>query len=380
MSADAFSTPQFFRKSNYFTTPLEFRSKSCIRAYLRHLRLLFSMNNMIARLLLIALLPAIAAAQDTKKFPTLGEVVRLDPALDKLIAKDAKIEVLAGGFEWSEGPVWAPRDGGYLLFSDIPNNKIVKWVEGKGASTFLQPSGYTGLGSYGREPGSNGLAIDPDGNLTMCEHGDRRVSRMTWDGGKRTLVDNFEGKRLNSPNDLCWSKDGHLYFTDPPYGLPKGWESPTRELDFCGVYRLSKDGKLTVIDKTLPRPNGVALSPDGRTLYVAQSESSAAIVRKYPVAQDGTVGEGSLFFDATQLAKDHPGLPDGLAVDKDGNVWTTGPGGVLVVSPEGKLLGRILTGELTANCCFGGEDGTTLYMTADMWFCRIQTTTKGAGF
>lgn len=335
---------------------------------------------MIARLFIIALLPAVAVAQDTKKFPTLGEVVRLDPALDKLIAKDAKIEVLAGGFEWSEGPVWVPRDGGYLLFSDIPNNKIVKWVEGKGVSTFLQPSGFTGLGSYGREPGSNGLALDSDGNLTMCEHGDRRVSRMTWDGGKRTLVDNFEGKRLHSPNDLCWSKDGHLYFTDPPYGLPKGWESPTRELEFCGVYHRWPDGKVTVIDKTLPRPNGVALSPDGRTLYVAQSESSAAIVRKYPVAADGSVGEGSLFFDATQLAKDHPGLPDGLTVDSEGNVWTTGPGGVLVVSREGKLLGRILTGELTANCCFGGADGTTLYMTADMWLCRIQTTTKGAGF
>jgi len=345
-----------------------------------HLRLLFLKNNMIARLLIIALLPTVAVAQDTKKFPTLGEVVRLDPALDKLIAKDAKIEVIAGGFDWSEGPVWVPRDGGYLLFSDIPRNQIVKWVEGKGASTFLQPSGYTGLGGYGREPGSNGLALDPNGDLTMCEHGDRRVSRLTKDGGKRTLVDNFEGKRLHSPNDLCWGKNGDLYFTDPPYGLPKGWESPTRELGFCGVYRLSKDGELTVVDKTLPRPNGVALSPDGRALYVAQSESSAAIVRKYPVAEDGTVGEGSLFFDATPLAKDHPGLPDGLTVDKDGNVWTTGPGGVLVVSREGKLLGRILTGELTANCCFGGADGTTLYMTADMWLCRIQTKTKGAGF
>lgn len=335
---------------------------------------------MISRLLLIALLPAIAAAQDTKNFPTFGEVVRLGPALDKLIAKDAKIEVLAGGFDWSEGPVWVRRDGGYLLFSDIPRNQILKWVEGKGLSTFLQPSGFTGVGPYGREPGSNGLALDREGNLTMCEHGDRRVSRMRWEGGKQTLVDSYEGKRLNSPNDHCWGKNGDLYFTDPPYGLPKGWESPTRELDFCGVYRLSKAGELTVVDKTLPRPNGVALSPDGRTLYVTQSESSAAIVRKYPVAEDGTVGEGSLFFDATELAKDHRGLPDGLAIDHHGNVWTTGPGGVLVVSPEGKLLGRLLTGELTANCCFGGPDGATLYMTADMWLCRIQTTTKGVGF
>lgn len=336
---------------------------------------------MITRILiLVTLFPAVALAQDTVKFPTIGDVVKRDPAFDKLVASDAKIEVLAGGFTWSEGPVWVPRDGGYLLFSDIPPNRVMKWVEGEGVSVFLEPAGYTGAAEYSYEPGSNGLALDADGNLTLCEHGDRRVSLMTWDGGKRTLIDNYQGKRLNSPNDCCWGKNGDLYFTDPPYGMPGQWDSPMRELDFCGVYRLSKDGELTVIDKTLARPNGIGLSPDGKTLYVAQSDTPAAIWRKYPVAEDGSVGEGELFFDATEMAKEHRGLPDGFAIDAAGNVWATGPGGVLVLSPEGKLLGRIATGEATANCCFGGPDGTTLFMTADMWLCRIQTKTHGAGF
>lgn len=329
---------------------------------------------------LVVLLPGVAVAQDTTKFPTLGEVVRLDPALDGLLDADAKIEVVAGGFIWSEGPVWVPRDGGFLLFSDIPNNRVVKWVEGKGISTFLQPAGYTGAAEYSYEPGSNGLALDPDGNLTLCEHGDRRVALMTWDGGKRTLVDNFQGKRLNSPNDCCWGPGGDLYFTDPPYGMPKGWDSPTRELDFCGVYRRSKEGEVTLVDKTLKRPNGIGLSPDGRTLYVAQSDPSASIWRKYPVAEDGSVGKGELFYDATPMVSELPGSPDGLSIDASGNVWATGPGGVLVLSPEGKLLGRIATGERTANCCFGGPDGSTLYMTADMWLCRIHTKSRGAGF
>ncbi|WP_231993847.1 SMP-30/gluconolactonase/LRE family protein [Pseudobythopirellula maris] len=319
-------------------------------------------------------------AQDTTTFPTLGEVVRLDPALDELIEPGAKIEVLAGGFDWSEGPVWVPRDGGFLLFSDIPPNRVMKWVEGQGVSVFLDPSGYTGVGRYSREPGSNGMFLDPKGDLTLCEHGDRRVAMMTWDGGKRTLVDNYQGKRLNSPNDCVWSARGDLYFTDPPYGLPGQWDSPQRELDFCGVYRLSPAGELSLVDRTLNRPNGIGLSPDGRTLYVAQSESRAAIWRKYPVADDGSVGDGELFFDATEQGRQMRGLPDGLAVDAAGNVWATGPGGVWVFSPEGEPLGRIATGEATANCCFGGADGSHLYMTADMWLCRIKTKSKGQGF
>lgn len=321
-----------------------------------------------------------AGAQDTTTFPTIGDVIRHESGLDVLLVEEATIEVLSGGFKWSEGPVWVPRDGGFLLFSDIPNNRVMKWVEGKGVSVFLEPAGYTGAADYGGEPGSNGLALDADGNLTLCEHGDRRIARMTWDGGKRTIVDHFQGKRFNSPNDLVWAPSGDLFFTDPPYGLPGQADSPLRELDFCGVYRVSKAGQLSLVDKTLTRPNGVGVSPDGKTLYVAQSDPDAAILRKYPINADGTIGGGKLYYDATPMVGTHRGLPDGLAIDIEGNVWATGPGGVLVLSSEGKLLGRIATGEATANCCFGGPDGSTLYITADMWLCRIQTKTRGMGF
>ena len=323
---------------------------------------------------------SITSAQDSVNLPTIGEVVRDDAAIDSLIAKETPIQVLSSGFEWSEGPVWVPAQGnepGYLLFSDIPRNSIMKWVEGKGVSLFLKPAGYTGQVEYGNEPGSNGLLLDAQGQLVACEHGDRRVSVLTQGGGKRTLVDNYEGKRLNSPNDATFKSNGDLYFTDPPYGLPKQYDDSRRELDFCGVYRLSKDGKLTLLTKEMTRPNGIAFSPDEKTLYVAQSDPEAAIWKSFPVKSDGTLGEGKLFYDATEnFKKGLPGLPDGMDVDSKGNIFATGPGGVYVFNPSGKLLGRISTGEKTANCKFGGPNGDQLYMTADMYICRIQTLTK----
>lgn len=323
---------------------------------------------------------SIASAQDSVNYPTIGEVVRDDTAIDSLIAQGTPIQVLSSGFEWSEGPVWVPAQGnepGYLLFSDIPRNSIMKWVEGKGVSLFLKPAGYTGQVEYGNEPGSNGLLLDTQGQLVACEHGDRRVSVLTNGGGKRTLVDNYEGKRLNSPNDATFKSNGDLYFTDPPYGLPKQYDDSRRELDFCGVYRLSKDGKLNLLTKEMTRPNGIAFSPDEKTLYVAQSDPEAAIWKSFPVKTDGTLGEGKLFYDATEnFKKGLPGLPDGMDVDSKGNVFATGPGGVYVFNPSGKLLGRISTGEKTANCKFGGPNGDQLYMTADMYICRIQTLTK----
>ena len=324
---------------------------------------------------------ATAAAQDTVNFPILGEVIRHDAAVDKLLPKDAKIEVLGSGFEWAEGPVWVPAKGsepGFLLFSDIPRNSIMKWVEGKGVSLYLKPAGYTGVVDYGGEPGSNGLLLDPKGQIVCCEHGDRRLSVITAGGGKRTLVDNYDGKRLNSPNDAVFHSSGAIYFTDPPYGLPKQADDPRRELDFCGVYRLDK-GKVTLLTDQMTRPNGIGFSPDEKTLYVAQSDSNAAILKAFPVKEDGTVGEGKVLFDFTaDMKKGLPGAPDGLAVDTHGNIWTTGPGGVSILTPQGKLLGRLSTGERTANCKFGGPDGTTLFMTADMYICRIKTLTKAA--
>ncbi|NCG28556.1 MAG: SMP-30/gluconolactonase/LRE family protein, partial [Verrucomicrobiales bacterium] len=272
--------------------------------------------------------PAVSTI-DTKNFPTIGEVIRVDPEIDSLIAKDAKIEVIGDGFIWAEGPVWVKdKEGGHLLFSDIPRNSVMKWKENKGVSLFLKPSGYTGPTDYGNEPGCNGLLLDSKGRLVSCEHGDRRISVVTKGGGKRTLVDNYKGKRLNSPNDACYNSAGDLYFTDPPYGLPNRYNDPRRELDFCGVYRLSKSGKLTLLTKEMTRPNGIAFSPDEKHLYVAQSDPKAAIWKKFPVNADGTLGKGKLFYDATDDVGKLPGLPDGLKIDNKGNVWATGPGGV----------------------------------------------------
>lgn len=322
-------------------------------------------------------------AQDSVNFPGIGEVVRFDNRIDALIAPDARIEVLASGFTWAEGPVWIPEEGnkygGYLLFSDIPRNSVMKWQEGEGISLYLKPSGYTGVGDYGREPGSNGLLLDEDGRLVFCEHGDRRISLMLADGGKRTLADSFKGKRLNSPNDACFKSNGDLYFTDPPYGLPKRWNDPRRELDFCGVFRLSKQGELTLLTDDMTRPNAIAFSPDEKTLYVAQSDSKAALWKAFPVKRDGTLGKGRVFYDVTPVVKKLPGGPDGLKVDRQGNLFATGPGGVHIFTPEGVLLGRISTGERTANVA-SGNNGSVLYMTADMYLCRIQTKTKGAGW
>jgi gluconolactonase len=255
----------------------------------------------------------------------------------------------------------------------------MKWKEGEGVTLFMKPSGYTGIVDYGREPGSNGLTLDARGRLTLCEHGDRRVSRLEPNGGKRTLVDNYQGKRLNSPNDVIYKSNGDIYFTDPPYGLAKGPDDPSRELDFCGVYRLTPNGELTLLVKDLERPNGLAFSPDEKILYVAQSDPKKAIWMAYNVKGDGTLGGGRVFADVTTLVDKLPGLPDGMKIDREGNLFATGPGGVHIYSPDGKHLGRIETGQRTSNCNWG-DDGSTLYMTADSYICRLRTKTKGAGW
>ncbi|MEX2671465.1 MAG: SMP-30/gluconolactonase/LRE family protein [Phycisphaeraceae bacterium] len=314
---------------------------------------------------------------------TFGAIERLDDRLDALLADDAEIEILAEGFRWSEGPVWV-SDGGYVLLSDIPRNTIYRWKEGAGLSVFMQPSGFTGEADGGREPGSNGLAIDAEGHLVLCEHGDRRVSRLVSldepNGEKVTLADRYDGKRFNSPNDLAIHSNGAIYFTDPPYGLARGINDPSRELDFHGVYRIDPDGTVTLLTKEIDRPNGIAFSPDQKTLYVANSDRNRAIWMAYDVQDDGSIANGRVFFDATELATDdRPGSPDGLKVDQHGNLFATGPGGVLIISPDGTHLGTILTGRPTANCAFG-EDGSTLYITANQHLIRLRTTTTGTGF
>lgn len=341
--------------------------------------------NRSATLIALGLSPSLVLAApdqltlDTRNFPTLGTVHRLDPKLDALLEPGAKIEVIASGFDWCEGPVWVPEagnaaNGGHLLFSEIPSNSVRRWDEGKGLTLFLPAAGFTGPGTYSGEPGSNGLALDAAGRLVSCEHGDRRLSVLTPGGGKRTLADAFQGKRFNSPNDLTLARNGDIYFTDPPYGLPKQADDPSRELSFCGVYRFNaKSGDVTLVTDKMTRPNGIALSPDERTLYVAQSDGAATLWMTFPVAADGTTGEGRVFKDVTALGRELRGSCDGMKVDAQGNLWATGPGGVHIMAPDGTLLGRIETGQFTSNVAFGGKDGTTLYMTADMYVCRIPT-------
>ncbi|RPG34635.1 MAG: SMP-30/gluconolactonase/LRE family protein [Muricauda sp. TMED12] len=311
---------------------------------------------------------------------TTGKLVADDDAFYNYVDKDAKIEVLAEGFIWSEGPVWV-KDGGFLLFSDVPQNTIFKWKDDEGLSEFLKPSGYTGIPPYSGEPGSNGLTISNDGELVMSEHGDRRISKMPLvGGGKFTLADTWMGKRFNSPNDVVQASNGTYYFTDPPYGLPEQQNSALREIDAFGVYKIDTNGNVKMVVKNLTRPNGVALSPDEKTLYVNQSDSNAPYIMAYDIQNNGSLDKGHIFFDATSLLESGlVGSLDGIKVTQDGTIFSTGPSGVLVITPEGKLLGRIETGQRTANCAWG-DNGSVLYMTAHNFLMRIQTKTIGTGF
>ena len=310
----------------------------------------------------------------------LGTIERYDPRLDALIPPLARVEIIGEGYDWSEGPVWNARDGS-LLFSDIPPNMVLRWTEGGGPpKQFLKPSGYTGKESRGGEPGSNGLLVDKEGRLVLCQHGDRRIARLEADGSFTTLADKYDGKRFNSPNDAAYRADGSLYFTDPSYGLEGGNKSPLKELPFNGVYRVEPAGNVTLLTKTISFPNGIAFAPDEKTLYVANSDGANPVIRAFPVQSDGTLGEPRIFFDATEGVKGRKGGFDGMKVDNGGNLFATGPGGVLVIAPDGTLLGLIATGQATANVAFGGKNGSDLFITADMFLGRLPTTTKGKGY
>ncbi len=300
----------------------------------------------------------------------------LDARFDALIAPGTNIEKIADDLMWSEGPLWdASRKT--LLFSDIPRNVVMQWHADKGVSQFLKNSGYTGAAPFtGREPGSNGLTFDLQGRLVLCQHGDRRVSRREADGTIVPLATSYEGKKLNSPIDLVFDTQGNLYFTDPPYGLPGTFTDPTKELPFQGVYRVGADGKITLLTKELEAPNGLAFSPDYKTLFVANSQKENPIWKAFPVNKDGTLGASREFADSSKLYKEGDGVPDGMKLDVDGNVFATGPGGVLVYSPDGTLLGRILTGVPTSNVAWG-EDGSTLFVTANHRVLRLRTKARG---
>ena len=310
---------------------------------------------------------------------TVGSIEVRDQRLHALLDPAAPIEVLGTGFDWAEGPVW-DRAQGALLFTDVPANTVYRHKDGEGVRVHLQPSGYTGAEPRAGGLGANGLAFDARGALLLCEHGNRRLGCFATDGAYTVLADRFDGRRFHSPNDLVVHSSGDVYFTDPPYGLPGGERDPSRELGFHGVFRLRTDGSVHLVSDRMSRPNGIALAPDERTLYVANSDRNEPVLLAFPLQSDGTAGEARVFFDARPLLQQGDrGSLDGLKVDVHGNVWATGPGGVLVLSPAGKHLGTVRTGVATANCAWG-DDGSVLYLTADMHLLRVRTRTRGTGW
>ncbi|MDO7883837.1 SMP-30/gluconolactonase/LRE family protein [Hymenobacter cheonanensis] len=319
-----------------------------------------------------------AAAQAPPRYLTTGRIARQAPALDQVLAPGAQLEVVASGYSHIEGPLWVP-DSSMLLFSDTPSQTIYRWKAAGGSSTFLKSSGYTGRLPYSKEPGSNGLALDERGNLLICEHGDRRLASLSLSkkSGKRTLTDNFEGKRYNSPNDVVRAPDGAIYFTDPPFGLPRQAQDPGRELPYTGVFRRAADGQLTAEVTDVPFANGLAFSPDGRTLYISNADSLRPLILAYEVGKNGRLSKPRPFFDMTRLPRARfKEVPDGLKVDQAGNVYAAGFGGLLIISPQGRLLATVDPGEVVSNCAWG-DDGHSLYLMATTFVCRLRTLAPG---
>ncbi|MBI3529761.1 MAG: SMP-30/gluconolactonase/LRE family protein [Betaproteobacteria bacterium] len=301
------------------------------------------------------------------------EVERLDPEIDRIVSQNPKLFKLADGFQFTEGPVWV-RDGGYLLFSDPNANTIYKYTRAGALSVFRSPSGYEGadIAEFG-QPGSNGLTVDRQGRLTFDEHGNHRVSRLERDGTITVLADNYQGKRLNSPNDLVIKSDGAVYFTDPPFGLPKFFDDARKELPYSGIYRI-KDGMLALLSADLTGPNGIAFSPDEKHLYIGNWDEKNKVVMRYPVNRDGTLAPGEVFFDMT-AAPGEDAL-DGIKVDAEGHLYVSGPGGLWILAPDGRHLGTI-RGPKHAHNMAWGDDGNTLYLTAQSALYRLPLKVQG---
>jgi gluconolactonase len=323
----------------------------------------------------VAMCCALAALPLAAQTAGVGSIQRLDPALDKLIPAGATIRKVTGDLQFAEGPVWITR-GGYLLFSDIPANAIMMWTSGGELSVFRKPV-FAREFPKGIQIGSNGLTLDRQGRLIACEHGNRRVSRTEKDGTVSTLADRYEGKRFNSPNDVVCKRNGDIYFTDPNSVARNSPPDPNgdfkAELDFNGVYRVSA-GRLELATKDVPYPNGLAFSPDEKKLYIANTRPGKFWM-VYDVAADGALVKGKMFLDASQETAD--GVPDGMKVDSEGNLYATGPGGVWVISPKGKHLGTIVLPEIPANCAWGDVDGKTLFMTARTGIYRVRVNVGG---
>ena len=315
------------------------------------------------------------------EFETIGSITTTRP---DIINPAVRIEKLGGDYAWSEGPVWvATLDA--LLFTDVPGNTIWKYKDGSGISKYLQPSGAKPpLPNYTSSPGANGLILLDENHILIPDHGDRALYKLNVHTKHKTLLlDRIDEKRFNSPNDAVLDdQSGHVFFTDPPYGLKNQDESPAKELDYNGVYILRKDGTVELLVDDLSRPNGILLSPDSRTLYVANSDPEAALWMAYDIsAEDFRVTNPREILNVTEDVKAGlPGLPDGMAMAEDGTIFATGPGGVLILSPEGERLGLISTGTAIANVTFGGADGRDLYMTSHSFLARTRTEVKGHGF
>jgi gluconolactonase len=322
---------------------------------------------------ILALLIFLSACK-TNEMKTIGSIERMDPALDAIISANAQPEIIAEGFEWSEGPLWL-EETKTLIFSDVPKNIIHQWSEQKGLSVYLTPSGYTSSVPRGGEMGSNGLTLTPDGKLVLCQHGDRRVAVMNAPVNDpkpdfTTISDNIDGKKLSSPNDAVVRSNGDVFFTDPPYGLPKQAEDPTKETPYNGVYKAS-GGKTVLLVDSLTRPNGIAFLPGEKTFIVANSDSEKAIWYAFDLNENDSVTNARIFYDATAEAKNEKGLPDGFKVDKKGNIYASGPGGLWIFNTAGKILGKIKIPEATSNCALSADE-KTLYLTADMYVIRVK--------
>ena len=326
--------------------------------------------NVILKLVLAVVVGFSFTSLEAQK-KTISSVERLSAEIEQYIPQNAVIEILAEGFDWSEGPVWV-EELGAVLFSDVPNNKIYQWDEKKGLQVFRNPSGFTNIVPNSKEQGSNGLTLDANNKLIICMHGDRRIARLDdWNKNDfTTVVGEFEGKLFNSPNDLVYARNGDLYFTDPPYGFKNGDKDSLKQIPFNGVYKLSQAGKLSLLVKDLERPNGIALSNDESILYVTNSHAGNPGIMAYDLKADG-VSNGRLFFDGKALSKKDKGSFDGLKIHPSGTIFTTGPGGVLVINDKGTHLGTIRTEVRSANCAFG-PDFKTLYMTSDNYLTRIK--------
>ena len=312
--------------------------------------------------------------QDVSKYKTIGAIERIDPALDNIMSPNAKADIIAEGFDWSEGPLWIESKK-MLLFSDVPQNIIYKWTEKKGKEIYLTPSGYTDSIKRSGEMGSNGLLLDPNGKLVLCQHGNRQVARMnaSFDDPNPLCIpiaNNYKGKKFNSPNDAVYNSAGELFFTDPPYGLEKQLDDPKKEIPFQGVYKVKKNGEVILLVDSLTRPNGIAFMPGEKTLLVANSDPAKPFWYAFDVENDALT-HGRIFYSAAGYDSSAKGLPDGLKIDKNGNVFATGPGGVWIFDKEGKLLGKIKLDEATSNCAFS-PDQKTLYVTNDMNVLRIK--------